>query len=316
MTYLIDRDFDDFDEFCCNARAWDLDYRQIEPGPFCSQLLIAGKDQMQFTWSRLARRLIQKGAPPKKLRTFGLLANSQISMFWRGQQVSGDQLFVFPDGAELNCISQSDFSVFAVSLSDPILAQVCQSLNLPELERILGGKEVFCCDPDNLELLRQFLAGAERNLRTGGARRFDFGMLDVIEIETAERILSLLSNGKHPQKVCRIRRREKILEIATDYINANSTQHLSISELCHVANTSERTLEYAFRERYGVTPKYFITACRLNTAKKALLFGSSSETSVSDVALQAGFWHRSKFAEDYKKLFRELPSQTLRRSVS
>jgi len=313
VPFLISRQFDDFDEFCLNARAWDLDYQQLERGCFSGQLLLADSGDMQFVRARLGRRLIQKGAPPRHLRTFGLLADPQITMHWRGQQVSGDQLFVFPKGGELDCVSQSNFDVFAVALSEMILAKVCQSLRLTEPEKLLGDGEAIPCDPGEIHVLRRFLMGAERQLRITGPHP---DVLKQIAIEAAGRLMSIIAEGKYKPEHDRPRKREIALAKARDYVEANYAQQLSIPELCQVAHASERTLEYAFRERYGVTPKYFITACRLNAAKKALLFANSSETSVSEVALQVGFWHRSKFAEDYMKLFRELPSHTLRRSVS
>ncbi len=40
QPFLLHQNFDDFDDFCVNARNWDLEYRQIEPGPFSGELLI------------------------------------------------------------------------------------------------------------------------------------------------------------------------------------------------------------------------------------------------------------------------------------
>ncbi len=40
QPFLLHQYFDDFDDFCVNARNWDLEYRQIEPGPFSGELLI------------------------------------------------------------------------------------------------------------------------------------------------------------------------------------------------------------------------------------------------------------------------------------
>jgi hypothetical protein len=42
QPFLLHRHFDDFDDYCVNAQNWDLDYRQIESGPFSCELLMAG----------------------------------------------------------------------------------------------------------------------------------------------------------------------------------------------------------------------------------------------------------------------------------
>jgi AraC-like DNA-binding protein len=48
---------------------------------------------------------------------------------------------------------------------------------------------------------------------------------------------------------------------------------------------------------------------RLMAARQTLQHGT---TGVKDVALESGFWHLSYFAGEYRKLFGELPSSTLR----
>jgi len=50
-----------------------------------------------------------------------------------------------------------------------------------------------------------------------------------------------------------------------------------------------------------------------HTDRRELRRADSSLASVSDVAERYGFWHLSQFAADYRWLFGELPSETLRK---
>jgi AraC family ethanolamine operon transcriptional activator len=52
-------------------------------------------------------------------------------------------------------------------------------------------------------------------------------------------------------------------------------------------------------------------AIRLTGVRKLLRQG---KTSVTVAAGQLGFWHLSQFSADYKRMFDELPSETLARS--
>lgn len=84
-----------------------------------------------------------------------------------------------------------------------------------------------------------------------------------------------------------------------------------MQELCQAARVSERTLQYSFLEYFGVTPKTYLKAIRLNGVRKSLRRADPATTTVTEVAGQWGFWHMGQFAADYRKQFDELPSQTL-----
>jgi len=53
-------------------------------------------------------------------------------------------------------------------------------------------------------------------------------------------------------------------------------------------------------------------AFRLNNAYKALLHSDPDTTTVTNIAINLGYCHMSQFAADYRCLFGELPSETLR----
>ena len=83
-----------------------------------------------------------------------------------------------------------------------------------------------------------------------------------------------------------------------------------MQEVCRAAGVSWRTLDYAFRERLGVTPKQYLNAIRLNAVRRELR-SAGPEVKISDVANRWGFWHMGQFAADYRKHFGELPSELL-----
>jgi AraC family ethanolamine operon transcriptional activator len=60
-----------------------------------------------------------------------------------------------------------------------------------------------------------------------------------------------------------------------------------------------------------VTPKAYLQAERLKRVRRGLREADARTAQVTDVANAWGFWHMGQFAADYRKLFGELPSQTL-----
>jgi AraC family ethanolamine operon transcriptional activator len=110
-------------------------------------------------------------------------------------------------------------------------------------------------------------------------------------------------------------RRRAAVRRVEELLDASGDEVPSIPTLCAVAGVSERTLEYAFREQLGMTPVRFLKIRRLNRVRRGLL-GAEPGASVTAIALRAGIYDLGRFAGEYRQLFGELPSQTLRRGAA
>lgn len=106
-------------------------------------------------------------------------------------------------------------------------------------------------------------------------------------------------------------KRNKGVILAIDYIKANAHLLPDITQLCAISQLSERSLQYGFKEKFGITPVQYLRIFRLNMAHKELISASKKHTTVANIALNWGFVELGRFSRDYKTLFNELPSQTL-----
>jgi AraC family ethanolamine operon transcriptional activator len=84
-----------------------------------------------------------------------------------------------------------------------------------------------------------------------------------------------------------------------------------VSELCEIANVSERTLQNAFNNIMGMSPLTYLLRLRLHRTRDELRKAKPGSTTVTDVAVNWGFWHFGEFSRAYKKCFGEVPSTTL-----
>ena len=104
----------------------------------------------------------------------------------------------------------------------------------------------------------------------------------------------------------------QIVKKCEDYTLNLDGRRPYLSELCATANVSERTLQYAFKDIMGMSPLTYLHRLRLHRARNELRDAKSASTTVTDVAMNWGFWHFGEFSRAYKNCFGEVPSKTLR----
>ncbi len=92
-------------------------------------------------------------------------------------------------------------------------------------------------------------------------------------------------------------------------MRARLDEDLSMACLARELDISVRSLQLAFRRHRGCSPKNVFTTLRLAEARKRLR-DSRSDLSVSAVAADLGFYHFGRFAQAYRQVYGELPSQT------
>jgi len=98
-----------------------------------------------------------------------------------------------------------------------------------------------------------------------------------------------------------------------EYIHEHARSLPTLSDLLRVAGVSARTLQTRFREEVGVGPIQYLREVRLRRVHEALRH-PTPETNVTDVAIEWGFYHLGRFADQYRQRYGESPSATLRRA--
>ncbi len=96
------------------------------------------------------------------------------------------------------------------------------------------------------------------------------------------------------------------------YVEAHADEPLTPRQLARVGSMSVRSLHAAFQQVLGETPMSYLRRVRLERAHAELLRGDPARVRVTDVAVRWGFCSQSRFAQQYRDRFGELPSRTLR----
>lgn len=94
------------------------------------------------------------------------------------------------------------------------------------------------------------------------------------------------------------------------YIEQNVKEDIGVDELSRISNMSVRSIYNAFSRAFSTTPKTYVKQAKLRQLREDLLRGQCRN--ITEVALDYGFCHLGRFSSDYRKLFGELPSETVR----
>ena len=97
-----------------------------------------------------------------------------------------------------------------------------------------------------------------------------------------------------------------------EYLDAQGTSPVHISQICGQLHVSRRTLHRAFHEAVGIGPIAFLRYRRLCAAHTALRSDPPAEGTIAGLAMQHGFLNVGRFAYYYRQLFGEYPSDTRR----
>jgi transcriptional regulator GlxA family with amidase domain len=95
---------------------------------------------------------------------------------------------------------------------------------------------------------------------------------------------------------------------------AYNDKPLQVSALSRALGVSERTLRKLFNEIHGRPPSRHLRMLRLSQVRGALLSARSQVATVTEIATDFGFAELGRFSVEYRKVFGESPSETLRQT--
>jgi transcriptional regulator GlxA family with amidase domain len=105
-----------------------------------------------------------------------------------------------------------------------------------------------------------------------------------------------------------------LVERAESLALANFREPLNIEGICRELTVSERTLRKHFQARRGLSPLKSLRNLRLARARNSLLSTRNRFATVTEIAHSFGFSELGRFSVEYRQMFGESPSETLRQT--
>jgi AraC-like DNA-binding protein len=139
-----------------------------------------------------------------------------------------------------------------------------------------------------------------------------------VERALEQDLLHVLLDGLGAAEARRPPRHRRHADIATRFekLLAASDRLPSLPKLCATLDVPERTLRLCCKVILGCSPMTYARLRRLNHAHVMLAQADPEATSVAKIARQCGFTQPGRFSIAYRKVFGEMPSQTVPKRLS
>ena len=290
---------------------WDLDIRLLEGGNAAGSIETISAKRVSLSRFHFPWKLHQRGAPPPGMRTFGIGVEPGQRLPFCGYPLQDDWLVAFPSASGFDAQSDVSFRTYGLTVDEALMEETASALGLPSPADTVPEVGVYGASHVRASGIRESL---NRIFRVASQPRRDIcepGLVRALEGDLVAQLLGMLSGDS--ERRSRPRYRDRALKRCLEFIEQPTRRLISVQELCEVSGASWRTLDYAFKERFGVTPQAYLRARRLNAVQSELRDARSERGAVARVAGEWEFWHMGDFAGGYRQLFGELPSETLGR---
>jgi len=312
---MVRRETRDADEQAACLREWDQVYEQLTPGQFEGRFM-----EIWFRGIQLFREVTNQSVHEAGLmrageRVLGVPVALQGQGYFCGRPISPDAIMTMRGGDELDFRAPEHFDIVAVSIPVGVLTQYARDIERRDIEDELRNTAVIPANKAEVDAFRGFLLTALESVSRTPAMLQYAAMQKGLEHALLSSVVKAVGPADAPARAATSpMARHAIVARAQDYMRQHVEEPLTVADLCRVLGVSRRTLQYSFQEVLQLNPVSYLRAMRLNGARR-MLKSADTQQSVQDVAARWGFWHLSHFASDYRRMFGELPSETLRGSA-
>ncbi|MEQ8651075.1 MAG: helix-turn-helix domain-containing protein [Kiloniellales bacterium] len=291
---------------------WDQEYCQLSCGQFSGSVVSTWAGDVRFFVEKMNRAVLQRGCVGSDRIGIGLPIRLPGKSNLCGEAVEPLSLLVFSGQSGFEFLSPGEFLFVGMEIrsrpqQDPRLAGLIKTLRraLYGRRRVvpIGASEASALATSLVSVVNQLtktpeLLRDEARMRTLQASAMGMTIDCICEAEAEEQ-------GASPSDTNYWQLINQIHDLVVDLPDCP----LSVAELADRLGVSRRTVQYACNRALDLNPVAYLRALRLSGLRRDIRHADS----VTEVATRWGFWHFGYLARDYKAMFGELPSTTLKR---
>jgi AraC family ethanolamine operon transcriptional activator len=308
------RVFTEVEEMAAHLQGFDIDLMQLEAGVFSGEHLVAGTGRVLLQGGRTGPALLQRGTSPSH-PTFCIRTERGRGMTVNGREIAEDAVSILQPGQEFTIHTGEGFPISTVSVEESHLRSTAREIGLEGAVASALRRHRVAPPGDAMRLLRHewrrlsLAANGPGTPAVVKQRRdeFDTGLVRVL--------VRALATEDCPSGIYAVRSLDRVVKGVESALDKRPRHAYSVRDLAIAVGVGERTLRRAMRAWYRAPTVAVVRTRRLRGARRELLAARPGRNSVTSIAMAWGFDHLGRFAGDYRALFAELPSETLRRVV-
>ena len=293
------------------AVGWDWDFRQLDSGKLTARATAIGNHNVQVIKFQLNRGFHQLGCAPDGLLTFGVVSPGVQGFKWCSRNLSGGSLLNFNMQSGFDGVSLAGFSGYTVILRPQYLQFLAGQMDISTPVEYLIADQTDWFSQRTMMLGKRLDTIYRKISRLGTEVLNEYS--EIINEEIGFTILGELTGTTVLSKPDTTLNKAIILKNTLEILNDPDRLPITVAKMRELVGVSSSSLNRLFLSEYGIPPKSYLRSRCLSAARDALAC-SSPKTKVADIANRWGFWHMGQFAGDYRRMFGELPSDTLKRN--
>jgi len=296
------------DEFQEKAIGWDIDHFQSASGDYKVSLDMVHTRNIQMSDVIHHIGVHERGGILPGVYAVSLpVVLGTDPLYFCGGRLDDNECPGLLSGEEFETHSRGSVEYFSLVVDADLLDREAVQLIGCPFSDLAVSQRVCIKKRDQLQLVQTITALMQK--LKNSQHRLPVRQEELIEKQLIEQLLLSI---RPPSGRMKIPNRRLVAWRAEKLIRQHPEQHLDINQLCCVIGCSARTLHLGFKERYGTTPGQYSRTLALNAVHQKLCH-RTQEKNISEIAMAWGFYHLGRFSQQYKQLFAELPSVTLKR---
>lgn len=286
----------------------DAQVVQLAPGSLTGDIFHVFLEDAAVSVCSINQSVCYRGPVVSDAVNFTACLNVDGNTTQRGVAVkSGDVAIYAGDGERDTLHSGGLYRYFCLAVPRQTLSAFL-NIYSPEQLHLLKFTSVYQPEPDKavlgLQRLEQIFATLQE-VAAGNSEHFES---KVFALSILSSFLTMLPDKGKRKDCSYLSSDRRLVQEVEELMRSDEGAFLCVPSLCEFLRVGRRTLERAFQRTLDVSPVQYLMLYRLCRAREDLVNNTGN---VSTIAMKHGFCELGRFAQRYKQLFGEFPSETL-----